>query len=373
MSMNALSSTGPQVAASKQEFLRYLAPPLLSKERDAINRIAEQERATIGIASLIHAAAERGLPCERVNGRKRLLLGKGSSAVTINGTSTPATTRTAKLIVRNKFRTARMLRVAGLPAPRQMCVHTWDELRAALRKVRFPVVVKPLNSNNGNGVTVLPSSETEMRRAFSLAQSFSRTVLVEEWIRGADYRFLVANGQVLAVAKRIPGHVVGDGQSSITTLVDELNRDPLRGRGHKNILTRLVIDEEAVRILAGMGRSPASVPGMGEIVYLRHIGNLSAGGIAVDVSEMVHPWNIAMALHATALTGLDVAGVDFLSPDITQPASEVGGGICEINSGPGLRLHLAPSHGTPRNVARPLITYIASLDGAWAPPVSRVR
>ena len=166
---------------------------------------------------------------------------------------------------------------------------------------------------------------------------------------------LVVNGELVAVSKRVPGHVVGDGQSSIRDLVDIVNSDPRRGIGHEKVLTRLEFDHQAIRLIEAAGLQPDSVLPAGEVFYLRSTGNLSTGGTAVDMTNSTHPDNREMAIRAAAAIGLDVAGVDFLTPDITRSYKDVGGGICEVNAAPGFRMHIAPSEGTPRDVAGKVI------------------
>jgi cyanophycin synthetase len=160
---------------------------------------------------------------------------------------------------------------------------------------------------------------------------------------------------VVAVAERVPGHVVGDGVHTITQLVEIVNADPRRGIGHEKTLTRLEIDEQALFLLGKAGRMPHTVLPLGEVFYLRLTGNLSTGGTAIDRTEEVHYENMQMAERAIQIVGLDIGGVDFITPDITRPYTEVGGGIVEVNAGPGFRMHLAPSEGQPRDVAARVI------------------
>ena len=174
-------------------------------------------------------------------------------------------------------------------------------------------------------------------------------------IEGFDHRMLVINGELTAVAKRVPGHVVGDGTQTIAQLVDEVNRDPRRGIGHEKVLTRIELDYQAERLLAAADYTAETVLKKGEIFYLRSTGNLSTGGTAIDMTDLVHPDNRDMAERAAKAIGLDVAGVDFITPDITKSYKDIGGAICEINAAPGFRMHVAPTEGTPRDVAGPVI------------------
>ncbi|WP_238559638.1 glutamate ligase domain-containing protein [Mycobacterium liflandii] len=214
----------------------------------------------------------------------------------------------------------------------------------------YPVVIKPLDGNHGRGVTVNITSEDGIAEAFETADAEGSAVLVETMLRGDDHRLLVVNGQLAAAARRVPGHVKGDGRHTIAELVNIVNQDPRRGVGHENVLTRLELDDQATRLLEEKGYTAETVPAEGEEVYLRKTANISTGGTAVDVTDTIHPDNKLMAERVIRAIGLDVGAVDFLTTDITKSYRETGGGICEINAGPGLRMHIAPSEGTPRDV-----------------------
>jgi cyanophycin synthetase len=199
------------------------------------------------------------------------------------------------------------------------------------------------------------STHGEVEVAFEKAREHGRAIVVEKFVDGFDHRLLVIDGELIAAAKRVPGHVVGDGRHTIEELVEGVNRDPRRGVGHEKVLTRLELDHQALRLLSQKHLTPQSVPQDGEPIYLRSTGNLSTGGTAVDVTDIIHPDNKDMAIRAIKGIGLDIGGVDFLTADISKSYREIGGAICEINAGPGFRMHVAPSEGTPRDVAGPVI------------------
>jgi cyanophycin synthetase len=239
--------------------------------------------------------------------------------------------------------------------PRQALVRDPEEAVAAAADVGYPVVVKPYDGNHGRGVTIGVASPDDVRRAFALAAEHSTAVLVESFIAGHDHRMLVVAGELVAVSKRVPGHVVGDGRRTVAELVAEVNADPRRGIGHEKVLTQLRLDEQAHSCLAALGYTPESVPAAGEEVMLRRTANLSTGGTAADVTDVVHPDNAEMAVRAIQAVGLDVGGVDFLTPDVTRSYKEIGGAICEVNAAPGFRMHMAPSEGRARDVAGKVI------------------
>ena len=225
----------------------------------------------------------------------------------------------------------------------------------AAQRIGFPVVLKPLNANHGRGVTIHLQDTDAVRVAYEHAHKHSRGVLVESYISGLDHRLLVVDGRLVAASKRVPGHVVGDGEHTITELVEITNQDPRRGIGHAKVLTQLELDHQALRLLKLVGMTPESVPPAEEVVYLRSTGNLSTGGTAVDVTDLIHPDNREMAERAARAIGLDVAGVDFLTTDIAESYRVTGGAICEVNAAPGFRMHVSPSEGTSRDVAGPVL------------------
>lgn len=190
---------------------------------------------------------------------------------------------------------------------------------------------------------------------FAQAKEHGSTVIVEQQFIGLDHRILVVAGEVVAVAERVPAHVVGDGRQSIRDLVAEVNRDPRRGEGHKSMLTRIKLDEATEHLLAQSGLTSDSIPDRGQMVSLRPTANLSTGGTAIDRTDEIHPENALIARRAAQIVGLDIAGIDFVCADITKSVHETGGGIIEVNAGPGFRMHLEPFQGRPRNVARPVL------------------
>ena len=214
--------------------------------------------------------------------------------------------------------------------------------------------------------------QDEVRDGFDKAREHGSTIVVESYIEGFDHRLLVVNGQLVAAAKRVPGHVVGDGKHSIRELVDIVNQDPRRGVGHEKVLTRLEFDHQAERLLAKLGYDPDTVPAKDEVVYLRSTANLSTGGTAIDVTDVIHPDNREMAIRAVKAIDLDIGGVDFLTRDISESYRDAGGGICEVNAGPGFRMHVAPSEGTPRDVAGPVIDMLFPPDAPSRIPIASI-
>ena len=324
-------------------------------ELDDFIRYARSRDVGPSTAAMVSAARMRAIPCTRLNGDSLVRLGYGRFQKRIEATLTSETRQIAVDLASDKEETNRTLHDAGLPVPRQRKVYNASDAVDSAERIGYPVVIKPLDSNHGQGVSVKLTTPEQVELAFEGAQEYSKGVLVESYIPGSDYRMLVVNHQLLAVARRIPAHVVGDGVHTVGALVEEVNKDPRRGIGHENVLTRVALDGVAERLLADKGYSPETVPEPGETVYLCATANLSSGGTAIDVTDSVHPDNREMAVRAIRAIGLDVGGVDFITTDICASYRETGGAICEVNACPGLRMHLAPSEGTPRDVAGPII------------------
>jgi cyanophycin synthetase len=363
-------AVGLEAGRLAMRLIHHLLPPELADhdptpfdfnaELEKLVRLAHRRALGPTTAALVRAAEDRGIPWLRLNDRSLVQLGYGKYQRRIQASITSETRQIATEIASDKRLTHRILDDLGLPVPRQVLVDDVEEAEAEAERIGFPVVVKPLDGNHGKGVVVDLKTPEQVRTAFQKAQDYSSRVLVEACQLGNDYRILVVNGRVVAVAQRVPGHVVGDGQHTVAELVEVVNRDPRRGVGHEKVLTRLEVDDQAQRLLEVQGLGPEAVPEPGRMVYLRSTGNLSTGGTAIDKTDSIHYDNRIMAERAVQAIGLDVGGVDFVSPDISRSFKDVGGAIVEINAAPGFRMHLAPTEGTPRDVAGPVIDMLFS-------------
>lgn len=358
-------AVGLEAGALALAIIRHLLPP----EREAhapgpwdfqaqmedFVRMAQRRAFGPSTASLVRAAEERDIPWIRLNERSLVQLGHGKFQRRIQATVTSETKHIAVEIASDKRLTNQILSDLGLPVPKQMRVRGPNDCVDAAERIGYPVVVKPLDGNHGRGVSINLRTPEAVRTAFEKAYEHSSVVIVETFQEGHDYRILVVNGKVLAVAQRVPGHVVGDGRRTIRELVETVNSDPRRGIGHEKVLTRLEIDHQAERLLEQAGLDSGAVLPAGEIFSLRSTGNLSTGGTSVDKTDVIHYDNRIMAERAVKAIGLDVGGVDFISPDISRSHKEVGGAIVEINAAPGFRMHVAPTEGKSRDVAGPVI------------------
>ncbi|NWG30839.1 MAG: cyanophycin synthetase [Rhodocyclaceae bacterium] len=320
-----------------------------------LRALDEDERLGPSTGSIVHAAQARDIPWRRLTRGSLVQFGWGSKQRRIQAAEVDSTSAIAESIAQDKDLTKRLLRAAGVPVPVGRVV---DEVEAgwqAALEIGLPVVTKPYDGNQGKGVTVNIVNRPHFEAAFAAAQAISRHVLVERFITGYDFRVLVVGDQMVAAARREPPTVIGDGVHSVRELVDIVNSDPRRGEGHATSLTKIRLDEIARQRLAAQGFTPESVLPKGVRVVLRNNANLSTGGTATDVTGDVHPEVAARAVAAARMIGIDIAGVDVICEDIGQPLEAQNGGIVEINAAPGLRMHLDPSYGKPRDVGKAVI------------------
>ncbi|NJK33604.1 MAG: cyanophycin synthetase [Oscillatoriales cyanobacterium SM2_2_1] len=306
--------------------------------------------------SIVAEARARRIPVIDLGSRAMIQLGYGQHQRRIQATLSNQTGILAVELACDKEGTKRILGDSGVPVPRGTLLRSAKYLEDAITEVGgFPIVVKPLSGNHGRGITIDVRSLLEAEDAFKLAQQVSEEVIIERFHRGRDHRVLVVNGRVVAVAERVPAHVIGDGRQTIAQLVEETNRDPRRGDGHDNVLTRIVVDRPSLEVLQRQNLTLESIPASGQVCYLRATANISTGGIAVDRTDDIHPENVWLAQRVARVIGLDIAGIDVVTTDISQPLRQTDGVIVEVNAAPGFRMHTAPSVGIPRNVAEPVI------------------
>ncbi|MBP2662198.1 MAG: cphA [Firmicutes bacterium] len=324
-----------------------------------LKNIGEENRLGPSTAAIYEAARRRSIPVLRPDYEAHfLILGYGNKQQRVWATITGQTSSLAVDLVGDKFLTNTLLRQNAVPVPMGYIVTDLTEAIAAFTTIGAPVVLKPVNGNHGKGVTLNIFNTAEVERAYQLAAEYDERVLVEEYVAGRQYRLCVVNGKLAAGAERIPAHVVGDGIHTIVELVELVNLDPARGCGHSRPLTYLQLDTAAIMTLFRQSLTAASVPAARQLVYIRDNANLSTGATSKDVTADIHPETIKLVERAVRLTGLDVAGVDLVMPDICQPLTAGQGAIIEINAAPGLRMHLYPSSGLAHDVGAAIIDYL---------------
>ena len=319
-----------------------------------LQELDEDERLGPSTGCIVDAAVARDIPFRRLTSGSLVQLGWGSRQRRIQAAELDATSAIAETIAQDKDLTKKLLRAAGVPVPHGMPVNDTESAWKVAQQIGLPVVVKPLDGNQGKGVTVNIVSREHLDIAFQAAAEYG-TVMVEKYLPGNDFRMLVVGGRLVAASRRDPPYVIGDGVHTVRELVDIVNQDPRRGSGHATSLTRIRFDSIAEARLQLQGMTPESVPSSGQRVVLRNNANLSTGGSATDVTDEVHPELAARAVAAAQTVGLHICGVDVVCETVLRPLEEQGGGVVEVNAAPGLRMHLTPSYGKGRPVGTAIV------------------
>ena len=325
---------------------------------EALGRLRELDEAVRfgpSTASIVQAAILRGIPYRRLTTGSLVQFGWGSQQRRIQAAEIDRTSVIAESIAQDKDLTKLLLDAAGVPVPKGRLVSSAEDAWAVACEIGLPVVVKPLDSNQGKGVTINVETREHLLSAYAAAAEYRDRVMIEPHLPGHDFRILVVGDKVAAAARRDPPHVIGDGVHTVRELVNQVNADPRRGVGHATLLTRIPLDNTALTRLAAQQLTVESVPEKGQRVLLRDNANLSTGGTATDVTDEVHPEVAARAVAAAQMIGLDIAGVDVVCDSVLKPLEEQGGGIVEVNAAPGLRMHLSPSYGKGRAVGEDII------------------
>ncbi|MFY7739114.1 MAG: cyanophycin synthetase [Flavobacterium sp.] len=320
-----------------------------------MREIRERVRLGPSTGSIVEEAVARDIPWIRLGTNSLVQLGYGVNQMRFQATITCKTSSIAVDIACNKEQTKKMLDAASIPvASGGICVDE-EDLEAVVKKIGYPIVLKPLDGNHGKGASINVKTWEDAVEGLAYAKKYSHRVIVEKFITGYDFRVLIIDNKLVAAAKREPAHVKGDGKQNIQQLIEETNLDPRRGYGHENVLTQIDVDRDTTDLLEKLGYTLETIPRKDEVVYLKSTANLSTGGTSVDITDMMHPENIFLCERISRVIGLDICGVDIMAENLTQPLKETGGCILEVNAAPGFRMHLAPSEGLPRNVAAPVI------------------
>lgn len=327
----------------------------LEADIQRMREIRQAERLGPSTGSIIEEAESRNIPWIRLNKYSLCQLGYGANQKRIQATVTSETSSIGVELACDKEDTKYLLEQAEVRVPRGEIIRRESSLEEACRYVGYPLVVKPVDGNHGRGITVNIQNYEDALVAFHAAKEVSRTVIVEKFIVGEDYRLLVINNKLVAAAKRTPAHVIGDGKHTVQELIDLTNEDPRRGYGHENVLTEITVNDLTKTIIDAAGYTLESVLPENEMLILKDTANLSTGGTSEDVTDIVHPSNISMAERISKIIDLDICGIDIMTTDISQPLEETDGAVIEVNAGPGFRMHLAPTTGLARNVAAPVI------------------
>ena len=336
----------------------------LTEDIQHMRELRESERLGPSTGSIVAEAEARGIPWIRLNKYSLCQLGYGANQKRIQATVTSETSSIGVELACDKEDTKYLLEQAEVEVPKGDIIRRESSLEEACRYVGYPLVIKPVDGNHGRGITVDIQNYEDALVGFHAAKESSRgAVIVEKFITGEDYRLLVINNRLVAAAKRTPAHVIGDGKSTVQQLIDEVNKDPRRGYGHENVLTQITVNDLTKTIIKDAGYTLDSVISEGEQLILKDTANLSTGGTAEDVTDILHPAIVSMAERISKIIDLDICGIDVMTTDISKPLSETGGAVLEVNAGPGFRMHLAPTSGLPRNVASPVIDKLFPIKG----------
>ncbi len=354
------------------EALAANEPYDLEEDIQNMREIREDERLGPSTGSIVDEAKGRGIPWIRLNRHSLVMLGYGVNQKRIQATVTSNTSSIAVEIACDKEDTKNLLEAANIPVPKGKIIYDEDDLKDAIEYIGFPIVIKPINGNHGRGATINIRSWEEAVEGLAAAKKISRGVICEKYITGFDHRVLVINYKFVAAAKRTPALVVGNGKNTIQQLIDEVNKDSRRGYGHEKVLTAIKVDDNTNNILAEKGLTLESILPADEVLYLKSTANISTGGTATDVTDLVHPHNVFMAERIARIVGLDICGIDIMTDDISEPLDNTGGAILEVNAAPGFRMHLAPTEGLPRNVAEPVIDMLFPPGSSYRIPIVAV-
>ncbi|WP_323789239.1 cyanophycin synthetase [Psychroserpens sp.] len=329
----------------------------LTEDIQKMRELREADRLGPSTGSIVEEAEARGIPWIRLNKYSLCQLGYGANQKRIQATVTSETSSIGVELACDKEDTKFLLEQAEVEVPRGDIIRRERSLEDACRYVGYPLVIKPIDGNHGRGITVDIQNYEDALQAFHHAKESSKSgaIIVEKFIIGDDYRLLVINNKLVAGAIRTPAHVIGDGKSTVQELIDIVNSDSRRGYGHENVLTQITVNDLTKTIIKDAGYTLDSVLPEGERLILKDTANLSTGGTAEDITDIIHPANVSMAERISKIIDLDICGIDIMTTDITKPLSETGGAVLEVNAGPGFRMHLAPTSGLPRNVAAPVI------------------
>ncbi len=330
----------------------------LEEDIQELRETREDTRLGPSTGSIVEEAAKRGIPYIRLNGQSLVQLGYGVHQKRIRATIASTTSNIAVDIAGDKEETKKLLGGAQIPVPSGTVVRDEEDLQSAINRYGYPLVIKPIDGNHGKGNTTNIINWEMAVAALENAQRYSRSVIVERFIVGVDFRILVVNYKFICAALRTPASVIGDGENTIQYLIDEVNKDPRRGYGHEKVLTQINVDNDTHKMLSEKGYTLDTVPLTGELVMLKSTANLSTGGTSTDVTDEVHPVNIFMAERIAKIIGLDICGIDVMAPDLSRPVTENGGAVLEVNAAPGFRMHVEPAVGIARNAAEPVVNML---------------
>ena len=308
--------------------------------------------------SIIDAAINKNIPFERVNDASFIIFGYGNKQKRIVSSCTSNTKSSAEDICKNKDLTKLYLNSIGVPCPFGFVIENETDLIKYFNLLNKPIVIKPLDGNHGNHVYIGINSLDKCKKYFNIIRNSYSKVIIENMFQGSDHRILIINYKFVAAAKRIPAFITGNNRNTIEELVNIENLKPERGDGHSGVLTKITIDDETIEYLKKQNLKLDSIIEEGKNVYLKRTANLSTGGIAENVSDIINSKTIEMCENIAKQIQLDICGIDLICKDIAKELDYETEGIIEVNSGPGLRMHQHPSIGKKIDVGLNIIDYL---------------
>jgi cyanophycin synthetase len=344
----------------------------MDEDIQQLREIREDTRLGPSTGCIVEEAVKRGIPFIRLNKQSLVQLGYGIHQKRIRATIASTTSNIAVDIACDKEETKNLLSAAEIPVPGGTVIRTEEGLQEAVDKYGYPLVIKPIDGNHGKGNTTNITTWQQALTALEAAKQYGRSVIVEKFITGFDFRILVINYKFICAALRTPASVMGDGEHSIQWLIEETNKDPRRGYGHEKVLTQITIDQFTQKMLDEKNYTLETIPPKGELVLVKPTANLSTGGTSNDVTDEVHPANIFMCERIAKIIGLDICGIDIMASDLKTPVTENGGAILEVNAAPGFRMHIEPSEGLARNAAEPVVDMLFPKGSAGRIPIIAV-
>lgn len=345
---------GNQAILMLSTLLRHTNYEKVAEDILHLKNILDSNHIGPSTATILNEAIECHIPYSQVTSAL-YRLGYGENQKFISATLGHSTSCIGVDIAADKNLTKEMLAAEMIPTPHGKIITTLEELYQEIETVGFPLVIKPCFGNHGKGVTTHINTREKAVFAFNQAKIISASLIVEKFMEGFDYRFLLINFKLVAVARRTPPFIIGNGKSTVKALIEEINNDPNRGLLHENYLTKVHIDDMTNLILTENNLTPDSVLPLNKKLFLKYTANMSTGATATDVTDEVHPYNVFLAERIAKITHLDICGIDVIAKNIHQPIRADNGAILEVNAAPGLRMHLSPHVGKCRNVAKPFL------------------
>jgi len=327
--------------------------------KGTVNRLkAMVDRLCLGpsTACIVDAATEHRIPSIRLTDGNLVQLGYGALQRRIWTAETDRTSAIAESISSDKDLTKMLLTQCGVPIPTGDVVHSPEQAWRVAQDIGLPVVVKPTDANHGRGVALDLRKREDIEAAFTMAEREGTDVMVERFIPGDEHRLLVVGNRVVAASRGETARITGDGIHTVAELIElQINSDPRRGEEEDFPLDTIRLKDlpTAVLELQRQGLDAQSIPEKDRVVVVQRTGNMG-----IDVTDLVHPEVAAVVVLAARVVGLDIAGIDLVAEDISQPLHAQGGAIVEVNAGPGLLMHLKPAIGVPRPVGQAIVSHL---------------